>query len=81
MHIKYHSDIDALSLTFKGRSELSSDMVSQADTIKIGHDTIISIGHDGSLQSIEILNASQHIDEVANLHIDGLIPKIEQHKA
>lgn len=81
MHIKYHPDIDALSIRLKGRSDLPTDTISKSDTIKIGHDTIICLGHDGNLQSIEILNASQHVDDVENLHILGLIPKIEQPEA
>jgi uncharacterized protein YuzE len=81
MQIKYHADIDVLAIYFRDKSLTPPVEPSQARTIEINESVNIDLDSDGQVQSMEILGASQFIDDVGNLHIKGLIPHTLQQKA
>ena len=81
MQIKYHADIDVLAIYFRDKPLTPSVQPSLARTIEVNKSVNIDLDSDGQVQSIEILGASQFIDDVGNLHIKGLTPHTEQQKA
>jgi uncharacterized protein YuzE len=74
VQIKYHADIDVLAIYFRDKPLNPSVEPSQARTVEVNPSVNIDLDSDGQVQSIEILGASQFIDNVGNLHIKGIIP-------